>query len=433
MRLNTSLGLNPNGHYSDVLKEHFREIQCSLESPWEFSRVQEKLDRMLYFARTNCEFYRGIDAPDGLRLSDFPVVNKVVLNENYAQVRTRLYADQPVHTMSTSGSTGIPFTVVQNMDKRERHIADLKYFGILAGYRDMDPMCFLRAKPTATPEQQKEQNIWQYDISNLSESNLHEYYHAMIEKESVALIGYASTLDVAVSFWQKHYPHNISKIGTIICTSESLLDATRKKLHAYFGKKCAIVSRYSNNENGVMGQEEGIGRYMLNWASYYFEVLKMDSDLPAADGDLGRLVVTDLYNCAFPMIRYDTGDVARMCNPIDSAPYIYDLYGRRMDLIYDTAGETVSPHMLTRIMRFASQIDQWQFIQEDIRRYRLNVTDVNGERPDCGHEIKALLKILGDDAEITLTYVQDIPVLSSKKRKLIVSMLDKKHHLGENS
>lgn len=424
MQIDTSLGLNPNGRFSDALKEHFHEIRRAMESPWDGSAVGEKLSRMLGFARENCGFYSNVDASEGLKLSSFPVVNKVILNERYDQVRTAMYANQPVHTMSTSGSTGIPFTVVQNMDKRERHIADLKYFGVLAGYRDMDPMCFLRAKPTATPEQQKEQNIWQYDISNLSESNLHDYYHAMIEKECVALIGYASTLDVASSFWHKYYSPNCSKISTVICTSESLPDSTREKLQAYFGEGCSIVSRYSDNECGVLGQEDGtVGRYRLNWASYYFEILKMDSDEPAEDGELGRVVVTDLYNFAFPMIRYDTGDVARFCHPDGEAPYIYDLYGRRMDLVYDTAGETVSPHMLTRIMRFAKQVDQWQFIQEDRTRYRLNVTDVNGERPDCTCEKAELQKILGPDAEITIAYVHDIPVLSSEKRKLIVSHL----------
>lgn len=38
--------------------------------------------------------------------------------------------------------------------------------------------------------------------------------------------------------------------------------------------------------------------------------LKMDSDEPAEDGELGRIVITDLYNYAFPILRYDNGDTA---------------------------------------------------------------------------------------------------------------------------
>lgn len=36
----------------------------------------------------------------------------------------------------------------------------------------------------------------------------------------------------------------------------------------------------------------------------------MDSDEPAEPGELGRIVITDLFNYAFPILRYDNGDTA---------------------------------------------------------------------------------------------------------------------------
>ena len=176
-----------------------------------------------------------------------------------------------------------------------------------------------------------------------------------------------------------------------------------------------------------MGQESGeSGRYCLNWASYYFEILKMDSDEPAEEGELGRIIVTDLYNKAFPMIRYDTGDVARMKKGVDGRlPELSELYGRRMDLIYDVNGEVVSPFLLCRTMRLSKGIEQWQFIQESETTYKLKITSNSAEKLSLEKELNEFQGTLGKGAVINVEYVNDIPVMNSLKRKLIVSMLNK--------
>ena len=353
-------------------------------------------------------------------------MNKIMLNAHYEEIKVHSFDTSKTHRMYTSGSTGIPFTVIQDMAKRERHIADLKYFGAIAGYADHDPMCYLRAKPTATQEEQERDNIWQLDICNLSAQNLTDYFHVMVEKKCTALIAYPSTLETAVDFWSTHFT-NESSIRCIISTSETLTDEVKEKLNTFFGADVGIYARYSNTEQGILGQETGVsGEYRLNWASYYFEVLKMDSDEPAEEGELGRIVITDLYNRAFPMIRYDTGDVARMKKgEEDELPMFSELYGRRMDLIYDLNGEVVSPFLLCRTMRLSHGIEQWQFIQEDERTYTLKITSTTDARINVDKEVEGFKRTLGQDAIIQVEYVEDIPVLNSLKRKLIVSKLKK--------
>lgn len=181
------------------------------------------------------------------------------------------------------------------------------------------------------------------------------------------------------------------------------------------------MARYSNTEQGVLGQEISEDVYLLNWASYYIEILKMDSDEPAELGELGRIVVTDLFNLAFPMIRYDTGDVARMVYPENKLPHLENLFGRRMDLIYDTQGGIVSPFLLCRTMRLSEGIEQWQFIQRERKTYVIRIAVTHGENPVLDKEIALFKETLGNDALISVEYVQEIPVMNSLKRKLIVS------------
>jgi phenylacetate-CoA ligase len=386
--------------------------------------VHKRLKYIMEYAVENTSFYAKYAG--ATRLEEFPVMNKKLLNENYDDVIVHAFDGVKTHKMHTSGSTGIPFTVVQNLAKRERHIADLKYFGALAGYADHDPMCYLRAKPTATPEEQERDNIWQLDICNLSEKNLTDYYHVMVEKNCTALIAYPSTLETAVDFWSKTFV-NDSSIKTIISTSETLTDEVKNKLKDFFGDDVGIYARYSNTEQGILGQETDVsGHYKLNWASYYFEILKLESDEKAQPGEMGRIVITDLYNEAFPLIRYDTGDVARMSQDMDGGlPIFTDLYGRRMDLVYDMNGEVVSPFLLCRTMRLSHGIEQWQFIQESKDTYTLKITANTDDKPNVEKEVKEFKRTLGEKANINVEYVENIPVMNSLKRKLIVSNLKK--------
>lgn len=68
------------------------------------------------------------------------------------------------------------------------------------------------------------------------------------------------------------------------------------------------------------------------------------------------------------------------------------------------------------------EIRQYQFIQEDINNYTmlLNLSDVNVfNRED--EMIDMLRSFLGQDANITVSYVSEIPVLKSGKRKQVVN------------
>jgi len=181
---------------------------------------------------------------------------------------------------------------------------------------------------------------------------------------------------------------------------------------------CSVVERYSNQENGILGQQlPGYEEYCLNYGSYAFELLKLESDAPAVFGEPGRIVVTDLFNYAFPMIRYDTGDVGVMggCDGKSCGwPVLVKLYGRRVDMIYDTSRRPAYPHLIARNMGLCNNMLQSQFIQTDRQTGGGNIFRVNGH-PDSDKLMLSLNKqkdILGYDAVINIEYTDEIPVLA---------------------
>ena len=106
--------------------------------------------------------------------------------------------------------------------------------------------------------------------------------------------------------------------------------------------------------------------YYIDSASYYYEFLRMESDLPAKEGEVCRIVITDLYNYAFPIIRYDTGDTAIYRREIigeNFKIFLKEIYGRKTDLVFNSLGRKISPHAITNYMWGVSGIRQWQFTQ----------------------------------------------------------------------
>lgn len=155
-----------------------------------------------------------------------------------------------------------------------------------------------------------------------------------------------------------------------------------------------------------------------------FELLKLDSDEPAEYGQIGRIVVTDLFNYAFPIIRYDTGDTAIMARGdaiSNGYDYITNLYGRRADLIFKPDGTPISPMILSRTLKYYSEILQWQFIQESSQEYILRIIIRQNQTLNEKQIINQLSDYLGKEALLRIEYANEIPCLQSGKQRPIVN------------
>ncbi len=417
----------------DIMKggcilSHYKNIRLIQEHPEQGNIERERLlTDILRHAVMHTTFYKHINPSS---LSNFPIVTKTILIDNYDNIRVDPvylpWQKGAYHIQRTSGSTGTPFAVPQDVRKRNRRLAELKYFGRLAGFKSHDKLVHLRIWTkwqNKTKKQSFKENIIPYDISNLNEDNLQVLYDTLKSTRAKCVRGYASSFDLLAKFVEKYHLDKLPHLRIAIATSETLYDSTCELVEKYIG--CKIISQYANEENGILAQQQ-VGdssrRFYLNEASYFFEVLKFDSDEPAEYGELGRIVITDFFNYAFPLIRYDNGDTCIMqLDEKTNHPYIAQLYGRRLDLVYNTKNEPVFPMVLARILKNYSEISQWQFIQETSDLYCLKIVLRNLSKLSYSEEIVIQLKeYFGLDAKISIKYVQEIPVQRSGKRKCVV-------------
>lgn len=405
------------------IREAYKDIKnCYFE---ENKNINEDIDNLLKHAKETTKFY----AKDNYKkIEDFPVVNKKIIMDNYEEILSEKYKGEKLHKMSTSGSTGTPFTVVQDKRKRNRVIAAVIFFGKQCGYTFGEKQMFLRVWVKSIQKNKFKktlQNMITEDISNLDINKMEEIEKILKKEKKLSnILSYASTLEKLSKYLLNKgcKPEDFS-VKSIISGSELLQDDTRERLHKVFG--CNVISRYANEENGILGQEclESNDEFHLNTADYYFEFLKLDEDIPAKDGELARIVITDLYNYALPMIRYDTGDLAIVGDSKCKlkTKVISKIYGRKVDLIYNTKGEVLSPHYITNTMWDSQNIVQFKFTQKGEKEYTilLNVTEEFQGEEDILNKFK---KILGADANIEIVYTNEIPVLNSGKRKYIENL-----------
>src|SRR5262249_21301964 len=178
------------------------------------------------------------------------------------------------------------------------------------------------------------------------------------------IFGHAHSLYLLAKFVECHGPAGIRPRG-IITTAMVLHDWQRRVIEVVFA--CPVTNRYGCEEVSRIACEcERHAGLHINSDGVYVEVLA--GGRPAADGEPGAVVVTDLVNRAMPILRYKVGDVAaltkRRCECGRGLPLMERIEGRESDYVTTELGELISGISLTE--NFAMQVPgvaQMQIVQ----------------------------------------------------------------------
>ncbi len=411
---------------SGEISAHIAEIKMILEGnqPEKNKKINDKiLQDLLHHALTTTPFYQKLNVDS---LDQFPIINKSIIRESFQLFLSNQFLDKELLLVVTSGSTGTPFKTFQNKAKKIRNYADTSYFASIAGFQIGHRLIYMKiwAKEKMTsPFEYWIRNIVPIDVISLNDHQIDGIVKKMESNSSTyGILGYASTLELLCRYLDKMNKMPKTKVLSIISMSESLNEYTKTTLQKHFNTP--VVARYSNLENGIIAQQEtnGKSRYLVNSASYFVEILKMEEDVPAEMGELGRIVVTDLYNYAMPLIRYDTGDIGayELDNERPGLMFLSTVEGRKLDQLFDTQGNLVSSYIMYKNMWKYTEINQYQLIQEDQKRYVFKI-NVEGEFLKEEQLINEFKKHLGFDANFKIQYVDEIPLLSSGKRRTVVN------------
>lgn len=407
------------------IKRNYNEIKFLNENlnSKEASDILEGYRRnLINHAIETTNFYKKSKITDFYKL---PVINKSIIRDNFSDFESELYRRKFKYKVSTSGSTGTPFVTYLNKNKRLRNSADTIYFAEKSGFSVGDRLFYIRL----WDDQHKKKsitswilNIVSHNISDLRDEDIRTLLKKMERVPSrKGLLAYASVYDVICQYIERtKYVPKIKKLTSVIAISERLSDYAKQSMKKHFDVE--VLSRYSASETGILAQQmPGSTNFEINWASYFVEILNLDNDEPVENGSIGRIVITDLFNYCVPMLRYDTGDLGIMKENDNGRLVLTNVEGRRMDMLYDTKGNMVSSHIIHQVCLFPGII-QYQLIQEGEKEYLFKVNATNKfTKTNQNHLIEKYKGYFGSDANVKIEFVDDIPILSSGKRKKVIN------------
>lgn len=410
-----------------IIRKNIEQIKFINEN---FNReyISDEKYKILDYALENIDFYKNKHYK--INFEHLVLVNKNTFKKNIYLFLNRHFEKTNLVEVVTSGSTGTPFISYQNKTKAKRNTADTLFFAKKAGYILGEKLYYIKIWNSINLKNIKSrisQNIICIDVTNQSEEDLLNFYNNVeSNKKSVHLLGYASFFEALINIISKNNL-KLTKVKSAISMSEALSPFAKEEFFKLSGVE--LISRYSNVENGILAQQVLGSKtdFLINWASYFIEILKLDSNEPCSYGEKGRIIVTDFYNKAMPFIRYDTGDVGVMeWSEIHKQPVLKEVGGRKMDLIYDTKGRLMSSFIITNNMWLFPEILQYQFIQHDKKIYEFKL-NVKWNREIKEKELLSIFKpLFGKDSLIKISYLDEIPLLASGKRKKVINKINSK-------
>ena len=405
--------------------------------PGEVRRIQNsRLRKLIRYCYNNIKYYREIFQiadvePEKINtvddLGSIPILTKKELRDRFWDfLPSRL---PECRVTRTSGSTGVPVCFFSDRNSRKFNSAAVirsrKAAGIpLIGRSILTPLK-TENEPHKEPHWTFLQGIHKtYYINPYLDSDKNREYAAglLTKLKKPALIGITpATRVLAYRVRDKVFPY--FKPCAILTAGESLSQEVRELIESTFRTK--VTDIYGCSEVGEVAQQCRVGDgYHINADNCIVEIV--NNEKPAADGETGEVVVTNLNRYAMPIIRYKNGDLARLsredCPCGCKLPMIAEIVGRTGEDMILPTGKIVPWNHLKSLMTH-QKIRQFQLIQNEDASMTIRYVPEDGAdtRQLDNLFLSRYQNLLGDSIEIKIEKTISIPPAASGKSKLVIS------------
>jgi phenylacetate-CoA ligase len=210
----------------------------------------------------------------------------------------------------------------------------------------------------------------------------------------------------------------------ILSSAEPLLPEARRAIEEVWGG--TVVNGYAASELMIAGSCEAAGCHIVDDLIFFEPVDGRGKAVPA-DVTSDKVFVTNLYNLALPLIRYELTDevtvLSKPCACGSSLRRLDDVHGR-MDDIFRYGGDiSVHPHVFRSLLGRQRAVIAYQVRQTD-RGANIDVQLIGELRvKDLQREIEGALRKVGlANPEITVTPVDSLDRGATGKLKRFVPL-----------
>ena len=178
---------------------------------------------------------------------------------------------------------------------------------------------------------------------------------------------YPSNLAGLLQLWRSGGGFPLKNLKHIATMGETAREGLRADAEEVTG--LGIEDQYSSQEMGAIAiQCPASGQYHVMAEALIVEILN-ERDEPCAEGEIGRVVATDLHNFSSPLIRYDLGDHAEMggiCPCGRGLPTVKRVLGRTRNLLRRPDGVSHWPRTVWHDFAKVAPIRQYQLVQHSL-------------------------------------------------------------------
>jgi phenylacetate-CoA ligase len=426
--------------YYDVLRK------TQWLSPGQLQELQdEKLRRLVRHAYRNVPYYRVQMQelrlrPEDIRgqqdLHKLPLLTKDDVRKHlYFDILSENHDKRELLRVSTSGSTGEPFVVYADRAQLEFRWAATLRSQEWTGYEFGDPCVRLWHQSLGMSRSQvaKEKADAFFTrrkfipVFEMREDKLEAMVREIAGWKPTLLDGYAEALDFLAHYLKSR--GNVEVRPTAIMSSaQTLPDSSRRLIEEAFG--CRVFDKYGSREfSGIAYEcEQHAGHHVVG-EGYILEVLR--DGQPAAPGELGEIVITDLNNYCLPFIRYRIGDLGVAMEPQGACrcgrglPRVGSIEGRVQSIIQGSDGQFLPGTFFAHYLKeFDHAIQRFQVVQERMGEIVFNVVKGGRYSDDVLEEVLTTFRRhLGEDMRIDVNFVDNIEMVRTGKRLASISKL----------
>jgi len=348
--------VKPNIYQSYVQQKKIRQLPIE-----EIKKKQwDRLVALLTYVEKNSTFYHEQFKKINFDINNFksyddlrkiPIIDKKTLKINYDNIITKGSSKQDYVVSNTSGSTGEPFPFLIDK-KREPHrtfaafMLNKEHVGLNPFKKQNELMVKIHPVNEIKDLQKKilrgiAHSIKYYFTSetfglrsvDINEKNIESIY-AIIKKYKIYVIyGYSSNVFTLAKLLKNR--NKEINLKSVILIAEGILNQQKKLISEIFN--CPVYMDYGSSECMRMGFEcKKCDGYHMDLYNYYFEYLDDNGKL-CKPGENANIVVTNLNNYIFPLIRYKIGDQCivspKNCLCDLNYPIVSSITGRTSDII----------------------------------------------------------------------------------------------------
>ena len=359
--------------------------------------IVRRLADLIRHAYENTEFYRwhydnhGFDVASFKTLDDMrriPVVTKEHLALHSSEFCDSKCSTKKFKKSVTGGSSGVPTTVYH--DGRVNLEGFGWYLMTLWGGQPASNAAFLeRYNPSAKSRLKYllNQFIWwptrraHLNITNVTEERFWEFYNSCLDVKPVYLEGYIGAIQEFAHFVLANQLQ-LPSVRFVWTTSAPLTESTRKIISKAF--QCPVYDQYGCCEVYWLGAEVCSQQGLHVFDTYrHIEVVDNIGEYCNTD-EYGSVLLTDMLNYAFPLIRYENGDRAAWAPecPCEVTQFrrLRPVKGRVSENISLPKGGFIAGEFLTTIFDdFPNAVSQFQVVQNEDYSILVNFVACSGD------------------------------------------------------